>query len=196
MTTVAAHSRYEKLRFYWAIKLGKTLSAHSQFDTGTLGQSPKRSPIALIESSAHLCLKDIKTRPTWRKSTKPTLYLSLWLPPHQRTSPRRQQCRCAPSPELEVSILYTNLELTTPSPVLGDVDYTQDQEESPTHMSKELISTLKIAQEKPKPRPRPQYHGFYRMPLPGDEDGDVSTVLEYGSEESDQFVVTGDHDVE
>ena len=60
-----------------------------------------------------------------------------------------------PSPELEVSIPYTNLELTTPSPVLGDVDYTQDQEESPTHIQKELISTLKVAQEKPKPRLRP-----------------------------------------
>ena len=98
------------------------------------------------------------------------------------------------SPELEFSIPHSNLELTAPSPGLEDVDKPQDQEERSIHlkgtrdMPSELVSTLKVAQEKPKPRPRPKYHGFYRMPLPWDEDRDVSTVLEYDSEESDQFV--------
>ena len=106
------------------------------------------------------------------------------------------------SPELEFSIPHPNLELTAPLPGLEDVDEPQDQEERLIHlkgtrgMPSELVSTLKVAQEKPKPRPRPQYHGFYCMPLPGNEDGDVSTVPEYESEESDQFIGTGNHDVE
>ena len=61
-------------------------------------------------------------------------------------------------PELEVSLPHTNPELTTPSPILGDVDCTQDQDESPPRMARELVSTLKVAQEKPKPRPKPKYH--------------------------------------
>ena len=102
------------------------------------------------------------------------------------------------SPGLEIRIPHSNLELTapSPSPVLEDVDDPQDQEKSPIHLKgtrgipKELVSTLKVAQEEPKPRPRPQYHGWYHMPLPGDEDGDFSTVLEHDNEESDQFVST------
>ena len=86
------------------------------------------------------------------------------------------------NPELEIRIPHSNLYLTapSPSPVLEYVDDPQDREESPIHLEgtrdilKELVSTLKVAQEEPKPRPRPQYHGWYHMPLPGDEDGDFS----------------------
>ena len=52
-------------------------------------------------------------------------------------------------------------------------DCTQDQEENLPRMPRELVSTLKVAQEEPNPRPRPQYHGFYRMPLLEDEDEDI-----------------------
>ena len=106
------------------------------------------------------------------------------------------------SPELEFGIPHPNTELTAPSPGLEDVEEAQDHEERPTHLKGtrdlpiELVSTLKVAQEKPKPRLRPQYHGFYHVPLLGDEEGDISTILEYDSEESDQFVDTGNHDME
>ena len=83
------------------------------------------------------------------------------------------------SPELEYSIPHPILELTAPLSGLEGVDKHQDQEERPIHlkgtrgMPSDLVSTLKVAQEKPKPRPRPQYYGFYRMPLPEDEDEDA-----------------------
>ena len=99
------------------------------------------------------------------------------------------------SPELEVSIPHINPELTKPSPVLGDVDHTQDQEERPICIPKELLSTLKFVEEDLKPRPKPQYDGCYRMPLPGDGDEDFSTVLEFDKEESDLFVRKGNDDV-
>ena len=68
------------------------------------------------------------------------------------------------SPELEVSIPHPDLELTapSPSPVLEDVDEPQDQAKGTRAMPSELISKLRVAQEKPKPRPRPQYDGFYK----------------------------------
>ena len=68
------------------------------------------------------------------------------------------------SPELEVSIPHPNLELTapSPSPVLEDVDEPQDQVKGTRGMPIELVTKLRVAQEKPKPRPRPQYDGFYR----------------------------------
>lgn len=83
------------------------------------------------------------------------------------------------SPELEFSIPHPILELIAPLSGLEDGIERQDQEERQTHLrgtrdlASELVSTLKVAHEWPKPRPRPEYHGFYHMPLPGDEDGDV-----------------------